>query len=126
MHIQVEEILQKYESAAIHYGLASLEFNSTKTNEWHDLLINCYLQLRSKSNESVLLLEKFLSHQNEYLVLWASSHLLPYSEKIAIHTLNFLAESDSMVSIEAKYTLLEWEEGSLSLDYPGYKIDEST
>lgn len=125
MHIKVEEVLQKYESVAIHYGLASLEWNSIKTNEWHDLLINYYLQLRFEGKESVLLLEKFLSHKNEYLVLWAATHLLPYSEKNAIKTLSNLTESNSLVSIEAKYTLLEWKEGNLKLDYPDYQIDWS-
>ncbi|MDF9800594.1 hypothetical protein OKW21_005857 [Catalinimonas alkaloidigena] len=39
--------------------------------------------------------------------------------------LDNLTESNGLVSIEAKYTLLEWKEGNLILDYLDYKIDWS-
>ena len=47
MSYTIEEILDQYKDAAIQYGKASAEDDANETNKFHDIIINCYLKLKS-------------------------------------------------------------------------------
>lgn len=123
MDFTLEETISHYKNAAIEYGEVSYGSDSDKINRLHDIIINCYLKLKFEGEEAVLQLRSFMNSEDESLALWAATHILPYDESNAVKTLEKIRDSDNQLSFDAKYTLIEWKSGNLSLEYPDFKID---
>lgn len=120
----LNEILNLYENAAIKYGDAAQELNDAKEiNRFHDSIVNCYLILKATGDDDVKKLSKLLNHSNSYVVLWAATHLLPFTEKLAKSVLTDLVDTDSLLGFEAKMTLKEWDIGRLTLNYENYEVN---
>ena len=58
----------------------------------------------------------FLSHQNINMRLWAATFWLEINAEHAIKILEAIKNREQLYSTDAKYTLLEWEEGNISSD----------
>lgn len=119
MKYTTEEIIEKYKNAAISYGV-NTGVNSKKANNQHNIIINCYLQL--KELDTLESLQQLLGHENDNVKLWSASHLLAISPELAEMVLYSISKEGGLLSYSAMATLDEWKKGRLSFTYDGYKV----
>jgi hypothetical protein len=106
------ELIAEYRQAAI--GVAS---NDPATNNKNaDKIHACYKILR-QTEEGRARIVQLISDDNRHVRLWAASHSLQWVPDVARAALEALRDSSGPASFEAKWTLIELDEGSLSFDY---------
>lgn len=105
------EVIDNYRQSIIRYYQATNEGNSRKVNKAYDKIIECYGEI--KKQDLIAQLEPLIYDEFIGVRLYASTHILPYNEGKAKKQLSELMNSDNLVSLEAKYTIREWDEGNL-------------
>lgn len=118
-----EELKKQYVNAAILHGQFSFDGNYKEGNKQHDLIISAYKDLR-KSTEGIEFIRQLMNHHNLSVKLWSAAHSLPYHEKQAKRVLKDIQKLGEQGSIEAEYTIKEWDEGNLTFDYLDYVSKE--
>ncbi len=110
----VEEALALYREAAIRAAGASTS-NPEESNRWADTGIACYRQL-SATPEGKAGIIALMSDENVYVRCLAAAHSLQWMPEAARTTLEVLRDADGPGSFEAKWTLIEYDSGTLSFD----------
>lgn len=107
----IYKLLEKYRGAAAGTGASSGQNNrcAKKLNE-------CYQQLRT-SEEGRKGLLKLASDPNPLVRCWAAAHSLEWSPSFARAALEALRDSDGPGAFSAKWTLIEYDKGTLR--FPG-------
>jgi succinate dehydrogenase flavin-adding protein (antitoxin of CptAB toxin-antitoxin module) len=114
----IESILNQYKQAAFLHGQATLTGDYKKGNRQHDVIIGCYIKLRALGIEAIDQVATLLDDEDDSVVVWAATHLLPYHEKRSIETLTSISTKRGIIAFGAKMVLSEWGKGALTLDYP--------
>ena len=117
----IESILDQYKQAAYLHGQATLTGEYKKGNRYHDVIIGCYIKLRTTGIEAVEQLLTLLDNEDDSIATWAATHLLPYREKRAMEVLTSISTKPGIIPFNAQMVLSEWRKGALTLDYPQYK-----
>jgi hypothetical protein len=109
----IETLLSDYRVSAIAHGSATIEGNSRKTNRAYDRLHETLNKI-ANSNEDNALLE-FFNDTEVWVQLWAAAHSLEIDADKATAKLQSLADAEiPLISMSARYTIKEWENGNLS------------
>jgi hypothetical protein len=117
----IEHIINQYRQAAFLHGQATLTGNYKNGNRHHDVIIGCYIKLRTIGIEAIEHLATLLDDGDDNVVSWAATHLLPYHEKQSIETLTNISTKPGIIGFNAQMVLSEWRKGALTLEYSQYK-----
>ena len=108
----VSNALSLFEKHETQRGIALNIGNSSKANYHYSKVreIVDFLKIENKLSD----LSVFFQHSNPYVRLGAAVNLLPWNEKDCLEILKSIANNEKgIVSIEAKYSIKEWENGNL-------------
>ncbi len=75
-----------------------------------------YYEESSTTKEGQSAIQSFISDPNPHIRCWASAHSLKWYPKLALASLEELAESDGSCSFDARIIVDEYKKGRLSLD----------
>ncbi len=112
----IKNALSLFEKHEIKRGEALNVGNSSKANYHYDKIreITGFLKRENALSD----LSIFLKHPNPYVVLGAAVNLLPWDEKKSLEVLKFIENNEKgIISIEAEYSIKEWENGNLKKYY---------
>lgn len=110
----VKEVLARYREAAI--GAATFATsNPNESYKWAKTLIRCYRTL-CDSVEGKNGIIALMSDDNPYVRGIAASHSLQWVPDEARVVLEALLHDDGPGAFEAKWTLIEYDEGNLKFD----------
>ncbi|MBI9069010.1 MAG: hypothetical protein JEZ09_17065 [Salinivirgaceae bacterium] len=85
-----------------------------KANKAYNKIVAAMAYL--KKNDSLLELKKLLNNKDYSIVSWAATYLIGTDTKLAINILEEIRDLKIQhISMDAKYTILEWESGDLEL-----------
>jgi hypothetical protein len=107
----VDETLRLYRDAALGTGSQDPKVNNRSADELHI----CYKQLRD-SEEGRAGIVRLISDSNPHVRVWAAAHSLFWAPEIARPALEALQDSAGPASLSAKWTLREFDNGSLSFN----------
>ncbi len=85
-------------------------------NKWASRLHACY-QLLREMEEGRNAITELIGDDDPHVRVWAAAHSLAWSTENARAALEELRESDGPCSLDAKWTLREFDRGKLSFDY---------
>ena len=112
----VKDALSLFEKHEIKRGEALNIGNSSKANYHYDKIREIIGYLKREKALSDLSI--FLKHPNPYVTLGAAVNLLPWDEKTSLEVLKSIKNNErGIVSIEAEYSIKEWENGNLKKYY---------
>ena len=117
MKTKLDEItvLQSFEEAAYKHSQATKCGDYKSANACFLIIARCAGFL--KDNSKTILLANLLGHQDEGVQTWAATYLLPVLEQQALHSLNEIARSAGIQSVDAAMAIKEWNAGRLMLQY---------
>jgi hypothetical protein len=99
---------ERYIIAACQHGSCSLSGDHKAANKAYRQLMRALREIKSLQDGAGVLVG-LLDHPNEWVKLWASTHLLPIREEIGLEVLQRLAaQTKSLVEFNAKMVLQEW------------------
>lgn len=108
----IEDLISDYKDTAILHGNGTMSGNKRKANQAYTRLQNILKKI-TEIDEDKALLDLF-SDENVWVRLWAAAHSLEIDETKAKKNLRHLADAEiPIVSMNARYTLQEWDNGSL-------------
>ena len=108
----MSDLVDEYRKAAMEHGEHTLTGDSDKAN-------SAYRKLMAILNELVALRQDHLlfslyDDADMWVQLWASAHTLELEEQRALNKLRLIqAAHKSVASMNAKYTIQEWNKGHL-------------
>ena len=111
--MNLESLIEKYTEQTIIHLEESWNGNSTISNKARRKRMKYFEQIKNidKTLDEFLIL---LNHENEYVQLGASFHLLKQHEKQAVNKLLMLKDSNiGGVAFNAKMVLDQWQKGHL-------------
>jgi hypothetical protein len=109
--MKTEDILNRYADGVRAHTMATEEGNHKIANRKYNEIENCVQTL--KRTGKIEELAPFLSSSDDGLRLWTATYFLTINEDKALEILNELANSQQFLSVEAKWTLREWQNGNL-------------
>jgi uncharacterized protein DUF2019 len=110
---RLQELLKSYQKAAEGTGAG---VDPEQNNQNVDKLHECYKQLKmtKEGREAIMSL---INDPNPFVRCWAAAHSLQWIPAIARSALEALRDSNGPGSFDAKWTLIEFDNGDLSFDY---------
>jgi len=110
----VKEAMTIIENEAPKHAYASNNAQPKIANKCYDKIVAAMAYL--KTNNSLKELKQLLKHKETSVVLWAATYLLKTDTNLAVDTLEEIkAMGIAHISMDAKYTLMEWHSGDLEL-----------
>ena len=108
-----KELVRKYVELAELHGESTCSGDYKKANRAYDLLIEHFRTIAKESSYEGLF--ELYSHKNPWVQLWSSSHTLEIDSELALDRLKTISDSGvPIVSMNARYTIQEWNKGKLS------------
>ena len=114
-------IINQYRQAAFLQGQATLIGDYKNGNRHSDIIVECYIKLRTIGVEAIEQLAVLLTDEDDNVISWAATHLLPYYEKRSIEALTSVSTKPGIIAFSAEIALNEWRKGTLNLEYLQYK-----
>ena len=108
----VDEAIALYREAAIRAACIATS-DPQESNKWADKGMACYRSL-SATPEGISRIIELMSDDNPYVRGLAAAHSLQWKPEEAKATLEIIRDSDGPGAFEAKWTLIEYENGSLT------------
>ncbi len=110
----IQELLATYREAAIHAAEFATS-SSEQSNRWADAGIVAYkmLSVTPEGRSGIMALQ---SDENPYVRGLAAAHSLQWAPQEARAVLEALRDNDGAGAFEAKWTLIEYDNGTLSFD----------
>ena len=109
----INDRLDDYKKFSIKYGEGIKSFDSEKANKYHKKLDSLYQEFKAAG--ILELLKKFLSDEDDFVVINAAVGTLKIDEETAVKALKRIMEKDNMASITASTCLMMWEDNELEL-----------
>lgn len=107
-------IANRYADAARQHGECTRRSDPEGANKAYFQMIEALRKLREAPDRGESALLELTKHSDEWVKVWASTHLLPISEQPALEVLKHLAGgSTGIIQFDAKMVLQEWESGNL-------------
>ena len=105
--------LAEYRRAAQDHGKYTMSGESDLANKAYAVLRSIFLELVAKGQDATIC--NLYDDPDPWVQLWAATHTLEIAEKDAVEKLKYLqAARKPILSLDAKYTLLEWQNGKIS------------
>lgn len=111
--MDINDLLQRYASAAIAHSAASTSGRYRVANSEHDVIQMTYRELRSRGKSVQRALLGLLDHPKEAVRGWAAFHALEFAPEDAEPVLEALSKSPGISGLDAGITLKEWRKGTL-------------
>ncbi len=111
----MKDMICKYKNAAIEYGIAQKNGDHKKANKAHNVLSNIYNKLKIDEKNTILWLTPLTNDKNQFVVLWASTHLLKLDTEFALTKLEYLSQETDLAGFIAKTTISLWKNKELDL-----------
>jgi len=108
-------VAETYRDAAERHGIHTLDGDSRKGNVAHDDLMSALSDLRKLDDQGEAILTQLADDPDDSVATWASTHLLPLRERLAIAKLKRVASSTGIIAFGAKMVLQEWKAGRLKI-----------
>lgn len=115
--VTVEDEAARYQSALEQ--MATLGEGAASPAKWNRLVNanhKSYLVLR-QTEEGRSAIEGLMSHETPTVRSWAAAHALLWDEVAARSVLEALQADGGLLSVSAKYALIEFDRGRLSHDW---------
>lgn len=110
----ISDLITEYINAASIHGKGTREGDRDLTKRGHDRLSRAFRELCEHGQTAQQALLPLLEHADPAVRLWASAHALTFAPDRAHRVLSTLAAGPpSPEQLGAKYTLLEWDKGTL-------------
>src|SRR5579871_1127145 len=107
---------ERYAAAAREHGDCARRGDSDAGNEAYRQIMAALGELRDSADHGEQALLELIDHSDEWVRVWASTHLLPICEEPARAVLERAANGpSSLVEFNAKMVLQEWQAGRLRL-----------
>jgi hypothetical protein len=112
----MKERVAKYVVAVERHGASTDRGNAPSANRAYDQVMEALRDLRAMPDRGEAVLLELTSHQNDWVRVAASTHLLPLNEEQALATLEKLtASANGFVSTNAEVILKEWRAGRFNV-----------
>jgi hypothetical protein len=112
---------EQYVNAAIAHHELLLAGDPKGSNRAHKTLHDAVKRIRAYPDNGISLLAGLLLHTHASVRFWAAVHLLPLNEKLALQTLNKIAQNPTLypwqLHTDAELTIKEWKAGNLKPDW---------
>ena len=110
----IDNTLLQYREAAIHAANTATS-DPSESNKWARQGRTCYMELRNsiEGRDGIVAL---MSDENPYVRTLAASHSLQWTPERARNVLKEIWESNGPGAFEAKWTLREYDGGTLIFD----------
>jgi hypothetical protein len=108
----VDELVDRYASAAAAHAKASEQGDHAVANPQHDVVAAVYRELRDRNEREALL--PLLQIDDPGVRGWAASHALEFSPDDGERVLQELSASAGLVGFNAQMTLDTWRAGELT------------
>lgn len=105
----IDKIKLSYIQACIKQGKATEKGNYKVANRQYKIINKNYLLLHKAGEEGIRTLQGLLLHEEDYVKLWAASHIISMNEYEAKKILQYLSNKSGFLGITALMTLKEWE-----------------
>ena len=113
--MNIQEIIKIYTNSCTNHGIATESGDYKLANKSFDEIMDSYNTLKKMGDIGIRALENLLKHQNLFVQLWTSTHLLPFKEELVKRKLLNLKFETGLVSLNAEIILDEWENGQLQI-----------
>ncbi len=110
----LEQLIQDYSAAARSYGRAILGGCTNKSDTSFDDIETTFGRIKETGKPGLQALSTLLESSDESVRLWASSHLLNYSEFQSAVVLEEICSSPSVLALTAQVTLDRWKQGYIT------------
>jgi hypothetical protein len=111
---KLEKLIAKYVEAAKRHGEATDCGDNKTANKQYKVIEKCYSELMAHGEVGIRELIPLLDDPNNFVRLWAASHLLHVEPTRAKQILaNLSGIKGSLVGFNADMVLKEWEKGDL-------------
>lgn len=107
----IEQYLILFEEYSINKGEAMNTGGSKSANRYYNNIENIVGYLRESKRLSQL--SVFYNHPNAFVRLSAAAYLLSVFEKESLKVMKKISKENGIVSLNAKMTIREWENGNL-------------
>jgi len=105
---------ERYEAAARQHGKSTSIGEPDAANRAYVQMMEALQELHGEADQGRSILSKLVSHSDDWVKIWASTHLLPLAEIQARAILERIASGPpSLVEFNAKMVLQEWRAGRL-------------
>ena len=107
--------IERYVSSAVDHGRATRIGDSRACNVAYGFIAEALKALRGTPDRGEAALTQLLSHPDESVRTWASTHLLPLNETLACRVLEGVAANSGPVAFSAAMVLKGWRAGRLKV-----------
>lgn len=108
-----DDLISQYKAATVAHGEGTCSGDSHITNQAHDAIGTFLREIISSGKDDDLF--TLYDDKDPWVQLWSATHTLEVNENKATAKLQSLADAGiPIVSMTARYTLQEWQSGSLS------------
>jgi hypothetical protein len=109
----IDAALLLFKDSAMQHANATEKGNYKLANKAYKGIKDAVFYL--KGEDALGLLSQLLASESIGIRLWAATYLLPTQTKICVDILTKIREAGGVHALTAKYTLIEWEKGSLNI-----------
>jgi hypothetical protein len=110
-------IVEQYVAAAREHGKCTETGNYKSGNKAYDRIIAAIREMRKLPDRGEVILTELLFQPDDWVKMWAATHLLPLREAAASTVLARLASvSPGLLRADADMVLKEWRAGRLKID----------
>jgi Domain of unknown function (DUF2019) len=108
--------VDRYVAAALQHGECTRRGDSDAGNKAYARMIDALRELRAEPDGGKNALSELINNSDDWVKVWAATHLLPLSEGVACAALNRVASGPpSLAEFNAKIVLKQWRAGRLRL-----------
>ncbi len=111
----IDTLKTEYRDLAFAHGQATNAGDHKAANRNHDKLVALVPKIRAFGSEGHAALLALLKDQDDAVVCWAATHVLPFDEKQATAVLDDLSKKRGPMGFNAKMVLQQWRKGQLIL-----------
>ena len=111
----IDTLKTEYRDLAFAHGQATNSGDHEAANLSHDKLLALVPEIRAYGREGEVALLALTKDQDDAVVCWAATHVLPFDEKRAIAVLDELSKKTGPMGFDAKMVLQQWKRGQLIL-----------
>jgi hypothetical protein len=104
--------VDRYVVAALQHGECTRRGDSDAGNKAYAQMIDALREVRAEPDGGKDALSELTKYSDDWVKVWAATHLLPLSEDVACATLNSVASGPpSLAEFNAKMVLNQWRAG---------------
>jgi Domain of unknown function (DUF2019) len=115
MNDELKILISEYKKHAQNHGKGTMDGNPKLTNRSYHKVMETLNKIKKYNDEGYKALSQLLEENNDYIRLFAATHLLNYNKQKAEKTLQEITQKPGIVSLDAEVVLQEWKNGNLKI-----------